>query len=181
MPCHSQLATFLGDSQLTTPIHIIILSPTLIDNQLVIQRWQTSNIIFSLETTLHPWFLHHHFLGFNTTAAFNLQPIQVTSNSPSHGWSAPYLADLNHPSKRLAQDAGCMAPIAGIQPCQNSTSSMWIQWQRRIADSLLTYLLTFQTKASVPLQWLEHLSLYGKGFLWCGDVWECECLYVAFS
>ena len=53
---------------------------------------------FSLETTLHPFFLHHHFLGFSTTAAFNLQPIQVTSNSPSHGRPAPYLADLNHPS-----------------------------------------------------------------------------------
>ena len=39
----------------------------------------------NLETTLHPWILHHHFLGFNTTAACNLQPIQVTSKSLSHG------------------------------------------------------------------------------------------------
>ena len=46
-------------------------------------------LFFSLETTLHPWLLHHHFLGLNTAAAFNLQLIKrLTSNSLFFGWSA---------------------------------------------------------------------------------------------
>jgi len=66
-----------------------------------------------------------------------------------------------------------MAPIAGMYhtPVFNPGAKQRIQLmnpmtETYMSDVLLMYLLPFHPETSVPLWQLEHLSLYGKGFLW---------------
>ena len=67
--------------------------------------------------------------------------VELSMLTQEHGveWS-PSLKKWRHvlaDRGETRSDAGCMAPIAGIQPCRNSASSMRIQRQKCIADVLL--------------------------------------------
>ena len=125
------------------------------------------------------WFLGIFWVS--TPLQFNLQPVQVTSNSPSHGRSAPYLADLNHPSNNLEEQCNTSSSIPGTSPgaigVMHGKCSAWTMGlQKRETEWIIQIrwnCCSQMSKNIILLTWMRQLQ--SRWLQWRNWWQTCKC------